>query len=70
MANSFVGFNHRTFFDNISKTYCYTRYVDETFTSFSSRREFFFPYLNTLHTSLKFAMEVEENNEASLGFPG
>ena len=41
----------------------YRRYVDDTFALFKTKRsaDLFFQFLNTLHPSIKFTMDVEED---------
>lgn len=48
----------------MSETYIYLRYVDDTFSMFDNINEatFFHQHLNSLHQSLAFTMEVEENH--------
>lgn len=56
MANIFVGFQNIQMFDKVLKAYCYLRYVDDNFASFTLHSEanrFF-------HTFLQFTMAEEK----------
>ena len=63
--NIFVGFLEKLLFERFSKPYIYLRYVDDTFTCFSSYNEALSPFhcLSDLHPSLAFAMDVEKDNK-------
>lgn len=65
LANIFVGFHEKQLFNKINKPCCYLRYVNDTFTSFSSlgKAEEIFSQFNNLHPFLKYTMEIEENNQ-------
>ena len=63
MANIFVGFYEKVLFQKTSHPFCYFRYVDDTFVMIRSKADAisFFNLLNSLHPSLRFTMESENN---------
>ena len=63
LANIFVGFYETKLFNKISKPPIYHRYVDDTFVLFNDENDFnsFLTNLNSLHPSLKFTFEKENN---------
>ena len=65
LANIFVGFDEKLFFDRFPKPYIYLRYVDDIFACFCSSNEalLFFQRMNDLHPSLPFTMDEEKNNK-------
>ena len=64
LANIFVGFHEHQLFNCHQKPLVYFRYVDDTFAVFEKESEcdIFLAKLNSLHQSLKFTFEKEENN--------
>ena len=64
LANIFVGFYEEKLFASFPKPPTYFRYVDDTFVIFdnSSQHELFLHQLNSMHPSLQFTTETEENN--------
>jgi len=64
LANIFVGFYENKLFNAIDKPLFYFRYVDDTFAIFNSESEcnHFLRELNSLHPSLNFTQEMEDNN--------
>lgn len=63
-VNMFVGFHEILLFERHHKSYVYLYYVDDTFFSFLysiEDAETFHIYLNSLHPSLQFIMEVESD---------
>ena len=64
LANIFVGFHEHKLFNCHQKPLVYFRYVDDTFAVFEKESEcdIFLAKLNSLHQSLKFTFEKEENN--------
>lgn len=69
LANIFVGYHEYQLFKRIEKPPMYYRYVDDTFTIFGDKKDCdeFFVHLNSLHPSLRFTAE-EEQDSASLPF--
>ena len=63
LANIFVGYSENKLFASISKTFLYQRYVDDMFSIFTTEAQCdqLFAVLNSLHPSLKFTVEKEEN---------
>ena len=65
LANIFVGFNEKLFFDKFPKHYIYLHYVDDPFACFNEALSFFH-CLNDLHPSLTFIMDEEKDNKLPL----
>ena len=67
LANIFVGYYENKLFQTINELFFYTRYVDDTFSSFRTKADAdqFFLTLNSLHPALKFTMEKEANQTLS-----
>ena len=63
MANIFVGFYEEKLFQDHGRPMLYARYVDDTFVVCrdAQERDEFYKHLNSLHQSLKFTMELEED---------
>ena len=65
LENIFVEYRYceTQLFQNNQKTFLYQRYVDDTFATFPIKGECdeFFAVLNSLHPSLKFTIEKEED---------
>ena len=66
LADIFVGYHEKLFFDQFPKPYIHLRYVDDTFACFHSRNETlsFFQRLNDLHPSLTFSMHEKKDNNS------
>ena len=63
LANTFVGYYENKPFASNSKTFFYLRDVDDIFSIFTieAQCDQFFSVLNSLHKSLRFTVEKEEN---------
>ena len=63
LANIFVGYYEKCFFEKSNKPIMYFRYVDDIFAVFHNRSEadMFLEKLNKLHSSLVFTKEEETN---------
>ena len=64
LANIFVGYHENQLFATCERPLVYWRYVDDTFAVFDDqvRRSEFEVHLNSLHPSLKFTSEDEQDN--------
>ena len=63
LANIFVGYSENKLFASISKTFLYQRYIDDIFLIFTTEAQGdqLFAVLISLHPSLRFTVEKEEN---------
>ena len=65
LANIFVGYHESKLFESTTKPFLYHRHVDDTFAIFGSEDECtsFLDALNSMHSTLKFTFEKEENDQ-------
>ena len=66
-ANIFISYHRKKFLNSCPTNFTpvfYRRYVDDTFVLFRNEQhaQLFFDHINSHHQSLKFNMEIEQNN--------